>query len=102
MTAWLITAALWLGTAAVKAAGPVAVGARPMSERAERVIVLVAPALLAALVVYESFRSGTHGLALDARLTGLVAAAVALAVRMPLTVVIVGAAAAAALARAVG
>jgi hypothetical protein len=97
-----IVVVLCLGTAAIKAAGPIALGERPPSERFERVIALVAPALLAALVVYETVRSGSHGVTVDARALGLAAAALALAARLPLTVVIFAAAAVAALARAVG
>jgi branched-subunit amino acid transport protein len=101
VTAWSIVAALCVGTAVIKASGPLAVGAKPPSERVERVIALVAPALLTGLVVYETFRSGTHGLTIDARAAGLVAAAAALAARLPLTVVIFGAAAVAAGVRAI-
>jgi len=101
MTSWGIVAALCVGTAAIKAAGPLAVGARQPSERLERVIALVAPALLAGLVVYETVRSGAHGVSIDARALGLLAAALALAARLPLTVVIFGAALVAALARAI-
>jgi hypothetical protein len=64
------------------------------------VIVLIAPSLLAALVVYETVHTGTHGLSFDARTVGVAAAAVALALRLPLIVVIALAAAAAATARA--
>jgi hypothetical protein len=97
---WITIAALCAGTVAVKAAGPLAVGGREPSKRASAVIRLLAPALLAALVVYESLNGGGRGLSLDARVVGLVAAAIALALRRSLIVVVVVAAAATAVARA--
>jgi branched-subunit amino acid transport protein AzlD len=100
MTAWVTIAVLALGTIAIKAAGPLAFGRRQPSAAVSGVIVLIAPALLAALVVYETVHTGTHGLAFDARLAGVAAAAVALALRLPLVVVIAVAAAAAATVRA--
>src|SRR4051794_12823072 len=100
MTAWLTTGALAFGTIAIKAAGPLALGRRQPSAAASAVIVLIAPSLLAALVVHETVHTGTHGLSFDARVVGLAAAAVALALRLPLVVVIAVAAAAAATARA--
>ena len=95
MTAWLTTAALSLGTIAIKATGPLAFGRRQPSAALSSVIVLIAPSLLAALVVYETVHTGAHALVFDARLAG-----VALALRLPLAVVIALAAAAAATARA--
>ncbi len=102
MTAsWITVAALFVGTAAMKAAGPVAVGGRRPSERAMAVTRLVAPAILAALVVYETFSTAGTGLRIDARVAGLAAAALALWLRLPLLAVVLAAAAATALARAV-
>jgi hypothetical protein len=101
MTVWLTVGVLALGTIGVKAAGPAAGGHRP-SERLTNVIALIAPALLAALVVYETVRGGDGGLVVDARLAGLAAAGVALAVRLPLVVVIAVAAAVAAAIRLAG
>jgi len=93
VTVWLTIGALSLGTAVIKAAGPVALGRRQPSERVSAVIALIAPALLSALVVYETVHSGDRGVVIDARAAGVVAAVVALAARLPL-VVVVGAAAA--------
>jgi hypothetical protein len=59
---------------------------------------LLAPALLAALVVVQVFGS-ERDLVVDARAVGLGAAAVALVLRAPILVVVVTAAAATALAR---
>src|SRR5215211_7005259 len=64
------------------------------------VIALLAPALLTALVVVDTFGSD-RSLAIDARAAGLAAAIVAIALRAPLLVVVVGAAAATAAVRAV-
>ena len=55
MTAvWITIAALTVGTFATKAVGPLVLGARPPGERMLAMTGLVAPALLAALVVYET------------------------------------------------
>jgi hypothetical protein len=63
------------------------------------VVELLAPALLAALVVTQTFAEG-RSLALDERLVGVAVAAVALWRKAPVLAVIVAAAAATALARA--
>ncbi len=57
------TSALLIGgcavvTAAIKAVGPVALGGRELPERFTGVIVLMAPALLAALVVTAALADG--------------------------------------------
>jgi hypothetical protein len=98
---WITIAALCAGTVAIKAVGPVALGARQPSERTFGVLALFAPALLAALIVYETLTDGHDGISVDERVIGLAAAATALALRAPLAVVVIGAAAATALARAV-
>jgi len=102
MSVWLTVGALALGTALIKAVGPIAVGRRQPSERGSEVIALIAPALLAALVVYETVHSGDRSLVVDARLGGLAAAALALAVRLPLVVVVAVAAGVTAAVRLVG
>jgi len=99
---WITIAALCAGTVAIKATGPVALGGRKPSERTFAVISLFAPALLAALVVYETLSDGNDGLAVDARVIGVAAATTALLLRAPIAVVVLGAAAATALARALG
>jgi len=96
MTVWLTIGVLAAGTALIKAAGPAAAGRHRPSERLSSVIALIAPALLAALVIYETVRSDGGALVVDARLPALGAAGVALAARLPLVVVIVVAAAVAA------
>ena len=51
---WVTIVAVALANAAIKAVGPVLVGARELPPRVLAVIALVAPALLAALVVTET------------------------------------------------
>ena len=98
-TAWIVVAVLFVGTAAMRAAGPVAFGGHTLSGRGASVVALVAPALLGALVVYETVSAGAQGIELDTRLAGLAAAAVALALRLPLIAVVLVAALATALTR---
>ena len=61
-TAVALIGACAVMTAALKAVGPVALGCRTLPTRFRRVVVLLAPALLAALVV-------TQTLAVEQRLT---------------------------------
>jgi len=98
-TAWIVVAVLCLGTAIMRAVGPVAFGGRSLSGRGAAVVGLVAPALLGALVVYETVSTGGQGIELDARLVGLGAAALALVLRVPMIAVVLVAALATALAR---
>jgi branched-subunit amino acid transport protein len=99
--AWVIVAAVGAGTMAIKAAGPVLLGSRPLPPAVQAVIGLLAPALLAALVATASLADGSR-LVLDARIIGLGAAVVALVLRAPVLLVVVVAAGAAALARLAG
>jgi uncharacterized membrane protein len=98
-TAWIVIAVLCVGTAIMRAAGPVAFGGRSLSGRGAAVVGLVAPALLGALVVYETVSTGGQGLELDARVVGLGAAGLALVLRLPMIAVVLVAAVATALAR---
>ena len=99
--AWITIGALALATAAIKAAGPVALGGRPLPPRVTAVVVLLAPAILAALVVTETFASG-RSLAIDERAAGLIAAAsIAIWRRASLPLVVIVAAVVAAAARAI-
>ena len=102
MTAvWITIAALTVGTFATKAAGTLVLGTRPPGERTMAMTALVAPALLAALVVYETLSAHGHGITIDARAAGLGAAIVAIVARAPMLVVVLAAAAATAAVRAV-
>jgi hypothetical protein len=98
-TTWIVVAVLTLGTAVLRAVGPVAFGGRSLSGRGAAVVGLVAPALLGALVVYETVSTGGQGIELDARLVGLAAAALALVLRVPMIAVVLVAAVATALTR---
>ena len=76
---WVTIAVLAVATAAIRACGPVLLGGRDLPAPAMGVIALVAPALLAALVVVETFGAPEGGsLELDARIAGVAAAAIAL------------------------
>jgi branched-subunit amino acid transport protein len=97
---WLVVGLVGLGTLAIKASGPVLLGGRPLPARLAGVIELLAPALLGALVAVQTFGSG-GSLAVDERVIGVAAAAVAVWRKAPLLLVVVVAAAATALARAV-
>ena len=79
---WVAIVAVTLASAAIKAAGPILVGGRELPPRVNAVIALLAPALLAALVVTETFGDDGH-LVLDERALGVGVAAVALALRAP-------------------
>ena len=99
--AWAIVLAVGIGTIAIKAAGPVLLGGRPLPGRVREVVVLLAPALLAALVATNTVASDQR-LVLDARLIGVAVAAAAIAMRAPVLVVVILAAAVAAVARLLG
>ena len=98
-TLWVTVVAVALASAAIKAAGPVLVGGRELPPRAVAVVALLAPALLAALVVSETFGEDRH-LVLDERALGVAVAAIALALRAPVLVAVALAAATTALTRA--
>jgi uncharacterized membrane protein len=80
---------------------PRAVGDRELRPRVVAVIALLAPALLAALVVTETF--GQEGnLVLDERTIGVAVAELVLALRGPVLIAVALAAITTALARAIG
>lgn len=96
---WAAVVIVGASAMALKAAGPVVVGGRPLPPRVMLLVGALAPALLAAFVVTNTFGSGSS-LALDARAVGLAAAGVSIGMRAPLLVTIVAAAAATGIARA--
>lgn len=98
-TTWIVVAAVGAATIALKSVGPVLLGGRPLPAPLTGIVALLAPALLAALVVTQVV-GGDEELVLDARLVGLGAAVVAILLRAPLLVVVVAAAAATAIVRA--
>ncbi|MDX6382079.1 MAG: hypothetical protein QOI57_3103 [Rubrobacteraceae bacterium] len=98
---WVAIVAVTLASAAIKAAGPILIGDRELPPRVNAVIALLAPALLAALVVTETFGDDGH-LVLDERALGVGVAAVALALRAPMLLAVALAALVTALARLFG
>jgi branched-subunit amino acid transport protein len=99
--AWAVVILVGVATIAIKALGPVMLGGKPLPPRVNRVVALLAPALLAALVAINTFASGQQ-LTVDARVLGVAAAGVAIWRRAPVLVVVVIAAAVTAVARALG
>jgi branched-subunit amino acid transport protein len=97
--AWLAIVVVGGATIVLKATGPVLLGGRDLPPRVNALVVLLAPAVLAALVVTQVV-GGERELVFDARLVGLGAAVVAIALRAPLLVVVVAAAASTAATRA--
>jgi branched chain amino acid efflux pump len=95
---WLSVLAVGAATVAFKATGPLLLGRRALPAWLAGPVTLLAPAVLAALVVTQAV-GGHREIVVDARLAGLGVGAVAVALRAPLLVVVVAAAAAAALIR---
>jgi branched-subunit amino acid transport protein len=94
--AWIVVVAVGAVTVCCKAAGPVLLAGRTLPPRALGVVALVAPVMLAALVVVQAV-GGDRELVVDGpRLAGLGAAAIALVRGASLLVVMVVAAAVAA------
>jgi branched-subunit amino acid transport protein len=101
MTAWIAVIAVGAATIAIKGIGPLVFAQRPLPSALRAITPLLAPCLLAALVVGQTFGSG-RSLTIDARVPGVAAAAIALLLRAPLPVVLILAAGVAAGARALG
>jgi branched-subunit amino acid transport protein len=91
-TVWVTIALLTIGTVAIKAVGPVALGGRDLPPRLGGVVARLAPALLSALVVVETF-GRDHALGINESAAGLLAAGLALAARLPMVVAVIIAAA---------
>ena len=70
---WITIGLLAIFSVAIRASGPLAVGGRQLGPEAASVIGLLAPALLAALIVVETV-GGEDGLDPDARIAGVAAA----------------------------
>ena len=102
MTAlWAAIIGVSIASAAIKATGPLLVGGKELPEKANSIIALLAPALLTALVVTETFGEEGH-LVLDARAAGVGVAALSLALRAPVLLAVILAALTTALLRAFG
>ena len=97
---WTTVAVVGVVTVAMKTFPAVLLGGREVPDRVTSVFEALAPALLAALVVTQTFASDEE-LVLDPRAAGLGAAAIAVAARAPILVAAVVAAVAAAIVRAV-
>ncbi|HWV88214.1 MAG TPA: AzlD domain-containing protein [Capillimicrobium sp.] len=99
--AWIVVGIVSAGTIALKSAGPLLLGGRELPPRVMGVLALLAPSLLAALIVTNTL-GGDRAVELDARAPGLAVAGVALLLRAPLLVVVAAAAAVTAGVRALG
>jgi branched-subunit amino acid transport protein len=97
---WQVVVLVGAGTIAIKAAGPVLLGGRPLPKRVTGVVELLAPAVLGALVAVQTLGAG-QSLVVDERMIGVAAAGIALWRKAPLLVVVVVAASATALARVI-
>ena len=98
-TTWLVVLLVGSFTIAFKATGPVLLGGRELPSRMTDAFELLAPSLLAALVVTQAV-GWKEAIVLDARLVGVAAAIVAVRLRAPLIVAIVVAAVTTGLVRA--
>jgi branched-subunit amino acid transport protein len=97
---WWSVLLVGAGTVLLKAAGPVLLGGRTLPPSLGGMLDLIAPAVLAALVVTQLV-GGDRELVLDERLAGIAAAGIALALRAPILVVVAVAAVTTALLRLV-
>jgi branched-subunit amino acid transport protein len=95
---WIVIVVVGAGTMAFKAAGPVLLGSRELPPRVAAVVAVLAPAMLAALVVTQTV-GGDREIVIDARLAGVVAGGIAVWLRAPLLAVMLVAAVTAALIR---
>lgn len=95
---WVVIGVVGAATVLFKAAGPVLLGDRELPPRAADVVAVLAPAMLAALVVTQTV-GGDRALVLDERLAGVAAGVVAIRLRAPLVGVMAVAAGTAALIR---
>ena len=96
---WIVIGVVGVATVLFKAAGPVFIGGRELPPRALGLVEVLAPAMLAALVVTQLV-GGDRELVIDGpRLLGVAVAGLAIWLRAPLIAVIVVAGAVAGLAR---
>jgi branched-subunit amino acid transport protein len=95
---WTVVLLVGAFTMALKAAGPVLVGGRALPAQLEDAFGLLAPSLLAALVVTQAVAEDGE-LVFDERLVGVGVAVVAIRLRAPLILVMVLAALSTALVR---
>jgi branched-subunit amino acid transport protein len=88
MKTWLLIVVLAAGTVLMKTIGPILAGGRQPPPALTRVIALIAPALISALVVAGTFTQSQH-LVIDARAAGLAVGAILLWFRAPVVVALV-------------
>lgn len=98
---WWLVIGLSVGAYVFKVTGLVVIGARRLPAPLERCLILIPAALLAALVVKDTF-SSAHQLVFDSRSAGLAVAVIAAWRKAPLIVVVILAASTTALIRAAG
>jgi hypothetical protein len=98
--AWIVLVGITVTTVLIRASGPLLLGGRRLPRPLTRVVVLLAPALLAALVVTETL-SDSNGLVLDERALGVAAAGLSLLWRDSLLLAMAAAVLVTAAARAV-
>jgi branched-subunit amino acid transport protein len=84
-TAWIVVAIVGVATIASKAAGPVLVGRRELPPRLQACVELLAPVMLTALIVTQTF-GGDEEVQVDARVVGVGAALIAIVLRAPVIV----------------
>jgi hypothetical protein len=83
MPLWIAAAATTLASWAMKAAGPALIGGRRLPRSARDCIALLAPALLAALIIIEL--AGPHWSALNgSQVTGVAVAGITRALKAPM------------------
>jgi branched-subunit amino acid transport protein len=97
-SAWIVVGLVGVGTIAFKAAGPVVMGRRTLPPRVQSLVELLAPVMLIALVVTQTF-GGDEEITVDARVAGVGAAVVAIWLRAHVIVAMAVAAAVTALVR---
>jgi branched-subunit amino acid transport protein len=79
-SAWIVVVLVGVATIAFKAAGPVLIGRRELPPRVQSLVELLAPVMLIALVVTQTF-GGDEEISIDARVVGVAAAAAAIVLR---------------------
>jgi hypothetical protein len=82
MKTWLLIIVLAVGTVLMNTIGPVLAGGRQPPAPVTRVIALIAPALISALIMVSTFTDGQR-LVIDARAAGLAIGAILLWFRAP-------------------
>lgn len=75
---WITIAVLAVVGAVIKASGVVVMGDRDLGPRGKAIIALLAPSLLAALVVTQTFSGEGREVVFDERLPGVAAGGIAL------------------------